>query len=102
MNGPASVIVVRALVVVNVGTPLTVVDIVITASTVSIVDHVDLRNTSDPLTVVAGTTDKGVIGAVRYQFSTEVFHWEEQTMRRESGMAVFILSPAKYGSWKPD
>ena len=59
----------RALVVVTAGTPLTVVDIVTIVSMVSTVENDSLRaiepaSTLEAVTVVAGTTDSGVIGAV--------------------------------------
>ena len=48
----------RPLEVVNVGTPLIVVDIVMIVVIVAVLDHVV------SLTVVAGTSDSGLIGAV--------------------------------------
>jgi hypothetical protein len=80
------------VVVVTVATPLIVVDMVTIASTVSMKDHVDPRTICGVVIVVAGTMDAGVIGAVRHQFSIEVFHWDRHTSTRLVGIAVLILS----------
>jgi hypothetical protein len=73
VHGPVSVIVLKPLVVVTVGTPLIVVDIVTIVSMVSTVEN-DCLRASEALTVVAGTTDSGVIEAVRKKSNIELLN----------------------------
>lgn len=58
-------IVVSSLERVKVGTPLMVVETVMMISVVTMVDQDSIRGISEAATVVAGTTERGVIEAVR-------------------------------------